>query len=114
MSKLLSSYAELTDREIEILKFVARGYSAKQTAQELNIAPRTVECHINTMKLKMRARNRAHMVAIAIAAKNLLDTTLTDELAGAELPEVNPMLATRYRELAIGRVAAGRRRGCAT
>jgi DNA-binding CsgD family transcriptional regulator len=61
----------LTRRETQILEFVARGYSAKETAQEIGIAPRTVEGHIDAIKLKLRARNRAHMVTNAVAARIL-------------------------------------------
>ena len=59
---------ELTQREFQILELVAQGYSAKEVAQEINIAPRTVEGYIDTIKLKLRARNRAHMVTIAITS----------------------------------------------
>lgn len=62
------SSPELTPRELQILKLIAQGYSAKEAAQEISIAPRTVEGHINTMRLKLRARNRAHMVSNAIAS----------------------------------------------
>jgi len=65
------SEPELTQREFQILELVAQGYSAKEVAQEINIAPRTVEGHIDTIKLKLRARNRAHMVTIAIATHRL-------------------------------------------
>lgn len=58
----------MTKRELEILELVASGKSAKEVAQICEIAPRTVECHLDTMRLKLRARNRTHMVAIAIAA----------------------------------------------
>jgi DNA-binding CsgD family transcriptional regulator len=59
---------ELTRREFQVLELVAKGYSAKEVAQEIDIAPRTVEGHIDTIKLKLRARNRTHMVTRAIAA----------------------------------------------
>lgn len=62
---------ELTHRELQILELVAQGYSAKEVAQTIKIAPRTVEGHIDTIRLKLRARNRTHMVIKAIAA-NLL------------------------------------------
>jgi LuxR family transcriptional regulator, transcriptional regulator of spore coat protein len=55
----------LTDREQEILELVALGLSAKEAALELSIAPRTVERHIENIRLKMRARNRTHMVTCA-------------------------------------------------
>jgi DNA-binding CsgD family transcriptional regulator len=77
----------LTRREFQILKFVAQGYSAKEAAQEIGIAPRTVEGHIDTIKLKLRARNRAHMITNAIAARILTITDRTDGNAAA-LPGV--------------------------
>lgn len=58
----------LTARELEILALVARGLSAKQIAQRIAIAPRTVERHIENTRLKVRARNRAHLVTRAIAS----------------------------------------------
>lgn len=62
----------LTAREELVLALVSRGYSAKEIALELQIAPRTVEKHIDHIRLKIRARNRTHMVARAISI-GLLD-----------------------------------------
>ncbi len=56
----------LTAREHEVLEFVAQGMSAKEVAQEVNIAPRTVERHIENIRLKIRARNRTHMISLAV------------------------------------------------
>lgn len=61
----------LTVREYQILELVAQGYSAKEIAQRIDIAPRTVERHIDNVRLKLRARNRTHMVARAIAGQLL-------------------------------------------
>ncbi|PZN93827.1 MAG: LuxR family transcriptional regulator [Alphaproteobacteria bacterium] len=58
--------AQLTNRESEVLRLVARGRSAKEVALELAIAPCTVERHIENVRLKTRTRNRAHMVAYVI------------------------------------------------
>lgn len=58
----------LTNRETEVLQLVARGRSAKEIAQELKIAPCTVERHIENVRLKTRTRNRAHLVAYVILA----------------------------------------------
>ena len=55
----------LTSRELQILELVARGNSAKEIAQRCGIAHRTVESHVDTVRLKLRARNRTHMVGIA-------------------------------------------------
>lgn len=56
----------LTDRELAVLRLTAEGLSAKEIAKELKIAPRTVERHIDHVRLKTRTRNRSHMVAFAI------------------------------------------------
>lgn len=56
----------LTDRELAVLRLTANGLSAKEIAKELKIAPRTVERHIDHVRLKTRTRNRSHMVAFAI------------------------------------------------
>lgn len=57
---------ELTHREHSVLTLVAQGLSAKEVALVLAIAPRTVEKHIDHVRLKIRAKNRAHMVAQAM------------------------------------------------
>ena len=57
----------LTPREVQVLTCIATGLSAKEIAKKLNIAPRTVERHIDHIRLKTRTRNRSHMVAYAIA-----------------------------------------------
>lgn len=62
-----SSEPDLTRRESEVLELVANGLSAKEVAYEIGIAPRTVERHIENVRMKMRARNRAHMIAQAVA-----------------------------------------------
>jgi LuxR family transcriptional regulator, transcriptional regulator of spore coat protein len=56
----------LTARENQVLELVAQGLSAKEVAQEIAIAPRTVERHIENVRLKIRARNRTHMVTLAM------------------------------------------------
>ena len=57
----------LSLREQEILEQVAMGESAKQVARSLLIAPRTVEKHIDNMRLKMHARNTPHMISRAFS-----------------------------------------------
>jgi DNA-binding CsgD family transcriptional regulator len=58
----------LTDRELEILMLIAHGQSAKEAALACGIAPRTVESQLDAIRMKLGARNRSHMVAIAIAS----------------------------------------------
>ena len=68
MRRANHSDLQLTNRELQILELIAHGFSAKEVAQTIDIAPRTVEGHIDTIRLKMQARNRAHMVAKAVTA----------------------------------------------
>lgn len=59
--------SKLTAREREILQFAASGLSFKEIAQQVEIAPRTVERHIENVRNKLRARNKSHMIAKAVA-----------------------------------------------
>lgn len=64
--KSLANGPVLTLREHEILEFIAQGLSTKEVAQHIDIAPRTVDRHVENVRLKLRARNRTHMVACAV------------------------------------------------
>ncbi|GGE90226.1 MULTISPECIES: helix-turn-helix domain-containing protein [Sphingomonas] len=66
MARQVSELTRLTGREAQVLRLVACGMSAKETALELEIAPCTVERHIENVRLKTRTRNRAHMIAHVI------------------------------------------------
>jgi LuxR family transcriptional regulator of spore coat protein len=61
------SLSEFTARERQVLELVADGLSAKRIAQEIGIAPRTVERHIENVRNKLRAKNKTHMIAKAMA-----------------------------------------------
>ena len=82
----------LTPREQEILELVAKGLSAKEIAGQIGIAPRTVEGHIDTVRLKVRARNKAHMVTQAVLSgvlkigPNGLNSHQVIEESAARLP----------------------------
>ena len=66
MPRNVEELVQLTDREFEVLRLVAIGLSAKEAALELDIAPCTVERHVENVRLKTRTRNRAHMIAHVI------------------------------------------------
>lgn len=59
----------LTARETDVIRHVADGFSAKETALCLKIAPSTVERHVENVRLKTRSRNRAHMIAQVLTAQ---------------------------------------------
>jgi len=58
---------ELSARESDILRFGAQGYSIRQTARMLGIAPKTVENVQTRLFRKLGVRNRAGAVAVANA-----------------------------------------------
>lgn len=60
--------SQLSIREFEILALIAKGWSAKEVARNCGITPRTVESHLDAVRIKLRARNRTHMVAIALSS----------------------------------------------
>jgi LuxR family transcriptional regulator, transcriptional regulator of spore coat protein len=74
MPRFEEESVQLTTRECEVLRLVALGRSAKETAIELAIAPCTVERHVENVRLKTRTRNRAHMIAHVITS-DLLPST---------------------------------------
>jgi DNA-binding NarL/FixJ family response regulator len=55
----------LTQREREILAEVARGLSNSEIATELFISPATAKTHVSRVMMKLGARDRAQLVAIA-------------------------------------------------
>ena len=64
-------FVTLTEREREVMQCIARGLSSKQCAQELGIAPRTVERHVENLRNKLNARNKPHLVAKALAGGHI-------------------------------------------
>jgi LuxR family quorum sensing-dependent transcriptional regulator len=56
----------LSDREREVLYWVARGKSAWEIGEILGIAKRTVDEHVQKTVRKLGAVNRTHAVAIAV------------------------------------------------
>ncbi|HEY96349.1 MAG TPA: response regulator transcription factor [Dehalococcoidia bacterium] len=55
----------LSDREKEILKFVATGASNKEIAQSCYISETTVKTHLRNILSKMEVKNRAGAVSLA-------------------------------------------------
>jgi DNA-binding CsgD family transcriptional regulator len=56
----------LTTREVEVMRLIIDGHTAKEVALELDIAPCTVERHVESARLKTRTLNRAHLVATVL------------------------------------------------
>lgn len=56
----------LTDRETEVLRYVAKGLSAKQIAARLSLSHRTVENHVQATFRKLQVANRVELARYAI------------------------------------------------
>ncbi|MDN7120868.1 response regulator transcription factor [Nocardioides sp. ChNu-153] len=58
---------QLTERETEILRFVAKGMSYKQIAERLVLSHRTVQNHVQNTLRKLQLHNRVELTRWAIA-----------------------------------------------
>jgi len=63
---------QLTMREREVLRMIARGYMYKEVAQRLDISPRTVEAHVSAVLRKLQLSNRHELTRWA-AERRLVD-----------------------------------------
>jgi DNA-binding NarL/FixJ family response regulator len=61
-----TSRPQLTTRERQVLKEVARGRSSRQIAKQLKIERRTVEAHRSSVMGKLGAKNAAALIVIAL------------------------------------------------
>lgn len=57
---------ELTSREEEVLRLIARGYSNKEISTQLKIAVKTVESHKANLMQKLELRSRTEIVRYAV------------------------------------------------
>ena len=60
-----STVTDLTERELEVLKAVARGERSKEIAVQLGIAERTVKAHLASIYGKLGVDSRAAAIAVA-------------------------------------------------
>jgi DNA-binding NarL/FixJ family response regulator len=57
---------QLTLREREVLRLIARGYLYKEIALELSISPKTVEAHVSAVLRKLQLSNRHELSRWAV------------------------------------------------
>jgi len=65
-NELPEEVKDLTEREVEILKLVAEGYSNKEIGERLFISHRTVDTHRTNLMKKMDVHNVAGLIRIAL------------------------------------------------
>lgn len=57
------SGATLSERELEVVRLIAAGFSSPEIAQELHVSHNTVRSHARNSMIKVGARSRAQLVA---------------------------------------------------
>ena len=68
-----SRYESLTERERDVLRYVARGYSAPEIGEKLNISPKTVDTYKQRIGEKLGMTHRSDYVKLALRL-GLLDS----------------------------------------
>jgi DNA-binding NarL/FixJ family response regulator len=83
-------FEELTTRERDIVSLVALGLTNGEIAQRLVISPATVKTHVSRAMLKLNARDRAKLVALAyqtgfVQHRRAVDASAAHERSAFEL-----------------------------
>jgi DNA-binding NarL/FixJ family response regulator len=79
-------FAELTSREREVFRLIARGLSNGEIARELYISDTTVKTHVTRVLRKLNLRDRVQAVVLA-SRTGLFETNVAG--SGGEAPELN-------------------------
>jgi DNA-binding NarL/FixJ family response regulator len=59
-------YGKLSEREREVFRFVARGFTAPEIGQSLEISPKTVDTYKHRINEKLELRHRSDYVVFAL------------------------------------------------
>jgi DNA-binding CsgD family transcriptional regulator len=73
ISRRVKNIPRLTEREIEILELIRKGYRNKEIAHALYISEQTVKSHLNRIFRKMNVSGRMELVIKFANSINLLD-----------------------------------------
>jgi len=65
MAKSSQQLTGLTDREVEVLTLVARGWSNQEISESLYVTSATTKTHVSRLLMKLGARDRAQLIVIA-------------------------------------------------
>jgi DNA-binding NarL/FixJ family response regulator len=61
-----SGEPDLTPRENEVLKYVAKGYTYKEIGEKLFISTKTVQNHVQNILTKLQLRKRYELMRYAL------------------------------------------------
>jgi DNA-binding NarL/FixJ family response regulator len=80
-SEAATSPFRLTKRELEVLDYLVRGFTSKETAGELTISRKTVATHIQNILTKLDVHSQAQAVAVALQS-SMFDFSTRDSEPG--------------------------------
>jgi len=66
--KAAPSFNDLSQRELEIVSYIKKGLSLKEIGIKLNIATKTIEVHRYNILKKLRLKNTAELINVAMQA----------------------------------------------
>ena len=61
-----SEWDSLSDREIEVLRFIGEGLSSKEIGHKLGLSPKTIDTHRENLKKKLNINERKELLQKAI------------------------------------------------
>lgn len=56
----------LTDREVEVLRYIAQGCSNREVGALLSVTEDTIKARVKAILLKLNARDRTHAVTLSL------------------------------------------------
>jgi NarL family two-component system response regulator LiaR len=65
-SQLAPHFEELTEREVEVLRLIARGFNNRQIAEKLVISDKTVKTHVSSILGKLHLEDRTQAAIYAL------------------------------------------------
>lgn len=89
----------LSERELEVLQFIADGLSNREIAQRLYLALSTIKWHIKQIYSKLQAQNRSDAISIATELELVDNQTNITKTPAHNLPPQTSSLTGREQEL---------------
>ncbi len=62
VDKLKAQNIQLSQREYQVLSYLFRGKSARETGEILHLSQRTVEFYLNALKSKLNCKKKSHLI----------------------------------------------------
>ncbi|MFE3531882.1 response regulator transcription factor [Streptomyces sp. NPDC059144] len=86
MRRLREAARTVSGREREVLGHIARGATYREVARRMDVSPHTVDTYIRRIRAKSGARNRMHLLLLALSVEGSLVSAIED-MGLSPLPE---------------------------